>query len=355
MILAIGTIQALTGALLALLIIVMLLIALVLLYGFSNYKIMRNQVRWGEYIESVITTAILEGSRQVINDPNLLKLLKNNDFNRVFLSKLIASDKKFSGDAHRVIVELFYSLGLDKVALNKLRSSDVFKKMRGMHALRAMRVHDVLDEITPLLLHKNTMLVAETQYTIVRLRGFEGISFLESSIQTMSMWQQIRILRSINEVPPNGYSLLSRLLKHENSSIVAFTLSIIRKFRLMALHEQVLALQSHPLENLRILAIKTLSDIEEEKTIGKLLEFYSKQPTNVKRAVIEAIKATNSLQYSDFLCHELLITTDSPLALTIAQTLVAFGKTANLQEMLSIHHSSEFLSSIINHALKVKL
>lgn len=353
MILLAITIKSLTIVFLTLLIIVMVLIGLVLLYGFRNFKLISNEAAWKKLIEEKIAFSIMEGVDSIRNDAHLVKLFGNKDFDKTFLYKLVESNKRFSGDAHGVLVELFYTFKMDELAFEEFRSKNKFKKMRGIEALTAMNVKMAVPEISLLLDYPDPLVVAEAQYAIVRFEDFKGIEFLSTFKSTLSEWQQMRLLRAISELPSTSLPLITDLLKNSNPSVITFVLSIIRKFRIFTLRQKVANLLTHKEPSIRVLAIDTLQDLEAENEILRLIDIYEEQEPEVKKAILLALKKSNNKAFSQFFKSKLM-DSDTDLQLIAAEALVSNGELNYLQAQLEERDNSEKIHLIIKHALSIK-
>lgn len=354
MILAAVTIKGLTVIFLALFAIVLLLIIMVLLYGIKNYNLLKNETEWRKLILEKIAIAILEDTERTKDDQELRRLLKNTDFSKMFLSILIESNKKFSGHAYTSLVKLFYSLDLDEVAWYKLRSKKPFKIVRGIEALTSMKERDALPEINSLINHPNPIVASEAQYAVVRFEDFRGLEFLTRLKAELSEWQQIQLLNAISEIPSTSYSFLSEQLTSTNPSIVRFILSLIRKFRIFDLHDEVAKLLTDSNTRTRALAIKTLQDIENDSTMVLLMNLYDTQEPVAKRAILQAIKKSKNKTSIEFLKNRLLEDT-TPNQILAAEILVKLNETEYLKSILNDSTKSENIHSIVKHTLMVKL
>lgn len=344
----------LTVVFIALLIVVFFLIVMVLLYGYRNYELVQNSAVWNKLIEEKITIAILEGPDSIKGDPELTVLIGNNNFKKLFLSVLIASEQKFSGDVRLVLIEVFYEFGLDTLAWEKFRSNDSLKKARGLQALTAMRVEKALPEIIPLLNHHNRSVVSEAQYASVHFQGFKGLDFLAVLSSPLSEWQQLRLLYAIKDFSPAYQDFLETLLKHSNISIIEFALSLIRKFRVHTCHDSITELLGHENIKVRAYAVKTLQAIENENTISLLTDIYGDQDDKVKKAILLALTKSLNKKSIDFL-KTVLNEGNVTLQILAAETLSALKETEYLHTLLQKETVSQQIHSVVKQALAIKL
>lgn len=337
-----------------LLLIVLLLIILVLLFGYRNYGLVQSSAVWNKLIEEKVTLAILDDSTRISQDPELTALTGNDHFKKIFLSVLIASEQKFSGDALHVLIDIFYAFGLDSLAWEKFRSSDNMKKVRGLQALTAMRVEKALPEIIPLLSHHDRSVVAEAQYAVVRFQGFEGFEFLKPLSSPLSEWQQLRLLQAVKDFRPAHMDLLEELLRHSNVSIVALALTLVRKFRVHSTHDSITTLLSHEHVEVRASAVRTLQSIENESTIPLLTAVYADQDDRVKKAIMKALLKSLNRKSTEFL-KTVLAEGNVALQLLAAETLSALKETDYLRALLLKETVPPQVQSVVKHALAIKL
>lgn len=352
--LILGDINELTYVFLALFIIVLILILLVMGYGYRNYQLLSSREKWTSLIETKIALAIFEGSQLIREDSEIKNLWSNRSFRETFLSILIGSEKKFTGDAHKVLIEIFYALNLKDLAWKYLKDKRSFKKVKGIEALTTMKVNEAIGDIELLLNHSNSLVVAEAQYAIVRFKDFEGLEFLKNLDTPISEWQQIRFINSISEIPPTSYDLIRTLLSHENISVVLFVLSLIRHFRIVVLYDEVAPLLNHPNNILRVAVVRTLHDIENEQTFPLFAKIYDQQDNSVKNAILHAIKKSKNKNSIDFLKNE-LTSGEASLQIIAAESLLELGQRDYLKSLMNSEGRDEQIVSIIKHALAVRV
>src|SRR5690606_35659557 len=239
-------------------------------------------------------------------------------------------------------------------AWKKFRSNDDLNKVRGLQALTAMHVEKIIPEIAPLLDHHNPTVKSEAQYSAVRFLGFKGLTFLESLSSPLSDWQQLRLLSALKDLAAVDSSLIEAMIHHPNISIIEFALSLVRKFRVYACYDSVIALLTHENISVRTSAVKTLQTIENEDTISLLTMSYERQEDKVKKAILLAVMKSANKESIDFLKAVLDQGTVKLQALA-AEALSALKETEYLRTLLQNESLPPHLRSVVRQALSVKL
>ena len=102
------------------LIMILVLIIGVLIYNYIEYKKLIKKEKWSKIIDEKILDVIVNGHEKTPIEKEDLPLYESLRFRNLFIQKLVASEKKFSGDAENEIIHLFQNYQLEKDALEKL-------------------------------------------------------------------------------------------------------------------------------------------------------------------------------------------------------------------------------------------
>lgn len=337
---------------LVLLIVIFLLILAVLMYGFYGYRSNLQRKAWSDIIGEQVVSAIVSG--EVFTDEVVNKLNRKKKFRNLFLQKLVSAEGKFSGIAGDVVRNVFAAYKLENEAFAKLKSKRVFLIAGGIQELTAMRSEKSLAEISKFLNHPSPMVYQEAQYSQVTINGFEGLRFLDSAKELLSEWQQLRLLNSIPSVPPGAEVVVEKWLHSENSSIVIFSLRLIRKFQLLAIYPELLPLLNHDSVEVRIQAVQTIQALENSSTLYHLESQFDQQPQEVQVEIIKALKKMGDVRSKNFLFEELKNHPDSAVRIEASEALFSLGLEEELSELMTHLQDSDELYLIIKHALQKK-
>lgn len=334
---------------------VLVMIMIVIIYSIYQYRLSIRVSGWSEIINKKITKVIVYEDDDESADHDFVEANKNSLFRNLFLQKLVASEKKFSGAAKDKIKHLFEQYKLQDDALKKLSQKKNHLIAGGIQELTAMNVQASLPEISKFLTHASPQVYQEAQYALVSFRGFEGLHYLDTIQSVISEWQQLRLLSSITHIPENSDGLINGWLKSSNDSVVIFMLKLIRKFRILSVYSMVTDLLVHTSTEVRVETVQTLLSLENFSTITYFIEAYPNQPIEVQFEILKAIKSSGDKRTLIFLKNQLLNSTESAVKVYTAEVLFSLGQQEFLELIIQDEASSEELIKIIKHALQEKI
>lgn len=340
---------------LGILLLVLLLIIAVLLYSFYQYKTLNHAHKWSAMIDEKVSDAIVYGSEDKKDDEIFNTYSQESSFRNLFLERLVASEKKFSGGAQTEIKKIFADYNLQKEALNKLEQKKPHLIAEGIQELTAMKVEMAVPKIMPFLNHPSPQVYQEAQYAMVVFKGFQGLHFLNDFPYIISDWQQLRLLRSINLDPDQCQQVVNVWLDSQNTSVIIFALRLLRKFQMLAFYEKAKALLVHPSVDVRIEAVKALQALENPSTIAEFKEIYEEQPIEVQIEILKAMKLSHDPRCADFYKEKLNGTNLPGVKIAAAEALLALGYHDYLLEIITNDSSCPQLVQIIKHALQEKI
>lgn len=349
------TIHDLVLAIIAVFVLVLLLIVSVLFYSLYKYRMLHNRQIWKYIIENKITESIIMGQDSVVNDEAFGKHLQQPAFRILFLDLLVSSERKFSGSAREEIGHLFDKFQLEKEAWNNLKKKRAYRIAGGIQELTAMRVKPALATFRSLLAHPSKQVYQEAQYGIVSFNGFEGLDFLDTLIQPLSDWQQLRLLNSITEISNPDEGNMNLWLASPNPTVVIFTLRLMRKFQLLSFYNTIADLLKHNVVAVQIQVVRTLQFFENNDTINQLMNAFPHHSLNVQLEILKALKISKSAESEGFLKEQLWEHPINAVKISAAEVLVSLGQRQYLQDMALDKQSPDQFKQIINHALQEKI
>lgn len=334
---------------------VLVLIIIVLFYSFLQYKGSLRISGWVKIIDAKISEAIVYDEQELFSDPHFKKLADNSSFRKLFLTKLVDSEKKFSGAAKERIKDLFKEYGLYREAIRKLEQKKSYLIAGGIQELTVMDSRDAVPKIAFFLSHPSEQVYQEAQYAMVSLKGFEGLGFLNSASGKISEWQQLRLLLSVTKIPDNSEPSIENWLKSTNTSVIVFTLKLLRKFQLLSFYPMVLSLLDHPSVEVRIQVVQTLLSLENASTVLQLIETYPGQPVEVQLEILRLMKIAKDRACVGLLKKELMNSNVSAIKVQAAETLFSLDEKEYLQQLMQDELSSEELVQIVKYALQERI
>ena len=341
--------------LLGILSLVLLMIFVVLLYSFYQYRQTATMVKWTGIINQKILETIAYDKDEIPSNEEFTAFSNNGLFRNLFLSKLVESENKFSGITGSKIKTLFKEYSLQKEALKKLNQKKPHLIAGGIQELTAMNDVDALPKISALLKHSSPLVYQEAQYAMVGFKGFEGLLFLDNVTTKISEWQQLRLLLSIHNIPENFEETIKGWLTSKNDSVIIFTLRLLKKFQVLSFYPFIAELLDHSSVEIRIQVVQTLQSMENSSTIAYLIDVYPNQPVEVQLEILRVIKISKDMRCVDFLKQQLLENPLPKIKIYAAEALFSLGFQEYLLQLAKDPLSSEQLIQIIKHALQEEI
>lgn len=338
------------------LLMVLVLITGVLYYSFYLLKKINTTLTWSQQIDQHVSEAIVYGIKEdEQHAKSFSQFSQNSSFRNLFLEKLVASEKKFSGAAHHEINKLFQDFHLEKETKKKLNQKQPYLIAGGLQEVASMHMESEIPKIAALLNHPSPLIYQEAQYAMVSFKGFNGLDFLDTVYTKISEWQQLRLLLSVTVIPKNSDEAVSNWLRSTNNSVIIFTLRLLRKFQMLSFYPHVLNLLDHSSEKVRIQAVQTLQSLENSSTVNHLIESYPDQTPDIQVEIIRVLKISRDQQCVDFLKKQLTHHSFSKLKIFAAEALFSLGHSDYLINLAKDQSSPEQLTQIVNHSMQLKL
>jgi len=264
---------------------------------------------------------------------NKFKPYTKNKFNKsILLKTLFKIHKDMTGDIAEKLKMLYIELGFVDDSIKKIKSSKWHIQIIGMRELSEMRIQNVADDIAILSLDKNEILRREAQLALVKINGFQALNFLNNLTYTLSEWQQLLLLETIQYFNEKNLPPLEKLLKSENDSIVLFVLKISRIFNLISLKDHLIQLLNHENETIKIDTIGVLGELQITDSLAILKRNYSKSSKVVQLKTLELFGKIADEQSIHFLAKQLQLY-DYEINLQVLRTIKTIEGKQKLEEL----------------------
>jgi hypothetical protein len=306
-------------------------------------------------IDEKVSEAIVYGPEDKKDDEIFNTYSQESTFRNLFLERLVASEKKFSGGAQDEIKKIFTDYNLENEALKKIEQKKPHLIAEGIQELTAMKIETAVPKIMPFLTHPSSQVYQEAQYAMVVFKGFQGLHFLNDFTYIISDWQQLRLLRSINLDPDQCQQVVNVWLDSQNTSVVIFALRLLRKFQMLPFYEKANGLLNHPAVDVRIETVKALQSLENPSTITEFKNIYEEQPVEVQIEILKAMKLSHDHRCVDFYKEKLNGVNLPGTKIAAAEALLSLGYHDYLLEIIQNDFSCPQLVQIIKHALQEKI
>jgi hypothetical protein len=170
----------------------------------------------------------------------------------------------------------------------------------------------------------NEVVRKEAQAAIVQLYGFEGLRFLDVIDTPLSEWQQIQLLRLLQQGTGIPGEKVSRWLRSSNETVRMFTLKLIADQHLQETLPLVMECLRDHREGVRLQAIRCLRDLGTSDSCRALIDRYSAEGPRVRLSILNALGHIGMEAEVDFLGGQLSAASDS-IKLEATRALVRIG------------------------------
>lgn len=258
----------------------LILLTSIYIYLYKKKKRFFANIQLQEKIESWISNFILDDSIKTdlpVTIPIFLMQEFKNDAKKQFIiNVLLESKRQLMGFAAEKIIYIYEQLGFKEASIKKLNSKLWYEKTKGIQELYIMEQRDLLDNIYVLSNHTNPYIQREAQTAIIRFKGFAGLDFLNTQTQPISNWQQMNIMDQLKKFEFAPMSNLGNWLTSKNETVVLFALKLALTYQQLQFCDSIVThCLNHTNEMVRKQAVKTLTCMANEDTIGLFMKQYN--------------------------------------------------------------------------------
>ena len=191
----------------------------------------------------------------------LKKCAQNRLKRKIIISTFLKLKNDVSGETADAIQKLYRQTGLIESATSKLKSKKWDVVAKAIRELTQFEIKETHDEIIKLVNHPKKQVRFEIQKYLVQLFRFDGLEFLNVIENDLSEWDQIQLLEILNKFNNLHVPDMSGWLRSKNTSVVSFTLKLVRIHNQFGINEEIIALFNHPNEEIRIEAINLVNPL----------------------------------------------------------------------------------------------
>ncbi|ANW95785.1 hypothetical protein AXE80_05590 [Wenyingzhuangia fucanilytica] len=266
----------------------------------------KKYIRWTSICNNIINNTVYFDNKGIEQDKKRIKnLLVLKTFRKLITNKILLATKSFSGNASESLKDLYLQLKLDKYVLKNIDAKNWHIKAKAIQEIGVMKLEGMQDKVYKNTNHKNDLVRAESQITIIRLTGFEGLKFLDTLTQPISEWYQIILLRELSHFTYDSFNGIDIWLKSKNNSVVIFALKLIDEYHLFELYNEVLLCIEHQSEKIRQQAIKTIAKIFNSTTPSLFINIFDKEVYANKLVIAIALQEIGTDNEIPFLIEKL--------------------------------------------------
>lgn len=288
---------------------IILLIVFILIFFYRktkhNHRKIFLQKKFNNFLGEIAICESEEELTQVFFHPDhqrILHQLGQNSFDKnLLINELAETSKQFRGSTMDNIQWLFEKMELEKELLKNLNSNKWHKKAKAIQQLAYLHQKNRIEDIFPLVNHKNILVRREAQITIVKFTGFEGLEFLNVVRHPISEWQQLRLIQELSDYTSEKFGNISLWLQSKNESVVNFALHLVEIYRQYDYYDEVKECLSHSSLSICKRAVMTLSHINNETTPDLLIKFFPGYDASLQIEILKILQAEGNENHLLFL------------------------------------------------------
>ncbi len=179
-------------------------------------------------------------------------------YQEVLMERIISLNKKMKGDFKLKLNALYTRLGLDKVSIKKLKSSEWDVVVEGIVQINEMDLAEALPAVKKHVNSPNFHVRSQAVTTVLNLSERVDLQFLRDQTFPLSRWQQMNYLRIIKALDSHRNLNMRSLFDSKNASIRIFAYRLVRMIGRVDLLEELGRLFDQVPEEEKIEIIKTL-------------------------------------------------------------------------------------------------
>lgn len=224
------------------------------------------------------------------------KYLGNKRHARIITNELIHLANTFSGESKNNLNEIYVKAGFLEYSENKIKSGHWESVAQGIREIAAMKTNTVTEYVKHLRKSTNRLIAENAQLTLVKIKGFGGLDFLNEIQEPVSDWQQINLIEALKEYATASVPDFTKWLESKEKSVVLFAIRLIRYFKKIDNGERLIPLLKHKDDKIKAAAIQTLTEFGNRQILDQLIDSYTRESHTIQ---IEIIKAYASLADSN--------------------------------------------------------
>ena len=331
--------------------------ALLLLIFISRRRIKENRKSKLESIYKVkfsdVIASFLFDDGFKLNKDSVLADLKSDFAKEIFMKEIFSLASNITGDYIDKLKLLYIDLNLKEYSIKKSFDKAWHLKAQGFRELAMFNVTDINNEIEKHINDKNPILATEAEIALIKLLPEKQLEFISNLEVRLSNWDQLCIYNSLSTLDFN-HEIFLEWLKSKNISVVKFALKLIGVYKFYNGFDEVVKFLHHENEEVRNMAIITLSKLELEQTLEPLKNIFDNENYNNKITILEALSNIPEESNIEFLENKLMIN-DFKIRLAVAKTLVLQGEKGLSVANKYINSTDVELNKIVKHALDKRI
>lgn len=288
-----------------------LAITVLIIYLKHTRRRLRNKERiqetYRKKYESELISYLYAGDGNGKTSPeqqDIINYLKKNSHSslkrKIMVSTLLKLRNEISGEVAEAIQTLYYQIGLENYAANRLKNKKWNKIAKGIRELTLFQIKEVHDEILLHINHPRSEVRKEVQMYLVNIFYFDGLEFLNVIEHYLSEWDQIQLIEILQKFENQQIPDINPWLKSTNDSVVLFALKLAKIYNQSGSKDILLELLDHDNLTVRVNTIDVLNSLYITEAVPVLKERFSKLTIDEQIAffsLLENMHQNNDLKF----------------------------------------------------------
>lgn len=191
-----------------------------------------------------------------------LKIALSVKFKRkIIISILYNLMNEVSGEMSESIKILYFETNLIDYALTRLNSKNWYVIAKSIGELSRFAIEEAHDDVIKFIKHPRREVRKETQFYLVNLFRFKGLSFLNELKTPLSEWDQVQLLEILQKFDDQQICDIKPWLKSTNDTVVLFALKLAQIYNQFEVKDILVELLSHKDKNIRVRVIEVLTSL----------------------------------------------------------------------------------------------
>lgn len=275
------------------------LTVLLMSYIFFNrlllqYRENRDERLIDKYEDQILDILINEQKR---TDPRTyrhtldrLRIAFSGSATRALLKNIVLLNRDMMGDSAILLQELYKDLRLDQRAIDLLKHGSWYQKLVAVKELGSFKIGYAIPQFSDLTESSRTNLRNEAQCALLLLGGPSQLEFLAILDESLTLWQQIRIIRIIKQFDPSSLPDFHIYLTNPNEQVILFVLKLIQIFNQSQAYRAVIDLLYDNRSQVQREAVRTISAWLDQEIVELLKFIFIEGESGVNVCIVRALQ-----------------------------------------------------------------
>ena len=251
----------------------------------------------------------------------------------VITSELLLLYNSFTGESRKNLRELYLKAGFIEYTEQKVKSRKWELQAQGIREAALMRDERVVGRLIQLSHNKNQLVKENAQISLLKIRGFAGLDFLNEINTPLSNWHQINLIETLKEHSNSTLPDFTTWLSSNETTVILFAVRLIRHFKQIEKSEKLFPLLEYSNLSVKTEVIRTLADLQKTEVIPLLEKRFEKENTEIKTEIIKACAMLQEQNEAGLLPKWLIKTQEAEIQKQCLDALVLLDAIGSLNNL----------------------